>query len=90
MEVGEVRVAEDADFEKLKGLCQCNDHWKQEYNKNGTTVWTKVNDTSDFKMVRVSVFSAFYYSACVCHMYFPLFANRHWANEYGISICTSM
>jgi len=55
MEVGEVRVAEDADFEKLKGLCQCNDQWKQEYNKNSTTVWTKTNDVSDFKMVRVSI-----------------------------------
>jgi len=57
MEVGEVRVAEDADFERLKQLCRCHDGWKQDYNKNNTTVWTKVNDVSDFKMIKVrSVF----------------------------------
>ena len=55
MQVGEVRVAEDADFAKLKNLCNCHDEWKQDYNKNGTTVWTKANDVSDFKMIKVSL-----------------------------------
>jgi hypothetical protein len=54
MEVGDVRIAEDADFQKVKDMCQCHDNWKQEYNKNGTTVWTKSNDVSDFKLVKVS------------------------------------
>ena len=54
MQVGEVRVAEDADFEKLRQLCRCHDGWKQDYHKNGTTVWTKVNDVSDFKMIKVT------------------------------------
>ena len=54
MQVGEVRVAEDADFRKLKDLCTCHDDWKQEYCKNGTTAWTKANDVSDFKMIKVS------------------------------------
>lgn len=53
MQVGEVRVAEDADFEKLKHMCTCNDDWKQEINKNGVSVWTKFNDVSDFKLVKV-------------------------------------
>jgi len=53
MQVGEVRVAEDADFAKLKDLCTCHDGWRQDYNKNGTTVWTKANDVSDFKLIKV-------------------------------------
>ena len=55
MQVGEVRVAEDADFEKLKSLCRCQDGWKQDYSKNGTTVWTKANEVSDFKLIKVGV-----------------------------------
>lgn len=53
MEVGDVRIAEDADFQKVKDMCLCHDSWKQEYNKHGTTVWTKSNDVSDFKLVKV-------------------------------------
>ena len=53
MQVGEVRVAEDADFEKLKNLCHYHEDWKQEYSKNGTSIWTKVNDVSDFRMIKV-------------------------------------
>ncbi|XP_022324155.2 START domain-containing protein 10-like isoform X1 [Crassostrea virginica] len=53
MDVGEVRVAEDADFKRLKSLCDETDGWKQEYNKNNTTVSTKINELSDFQMVKV-------------------------------------
>ncbi|XP_033743458.1 START domain-containing protein 10-like [Pecten maximus] len=53
MQVGEVRVAEDADFKRLKTLCDEKDGWKQEYNKNNTCVWTKNNDVSDFKIIKV-------------------------------------
>lgn len=54
MQVGEVRVAEDADFERLRNLCRCHDDWKVEYNKNTTTVWTKSNEVSDFRMIKVN------------------------------------
>lgn len=55
MQVGEVRVAEDADFQKLRNLCLIHDEWKQEYNKNVTTVWTRSNELSDFKMIKVKI-----------------------------------
>lgn len=55
MDVGEVRVAEDADFNRLKSLCDDTNGWKQEYNKNNTTVWTKINELSEFQMVKVSI-----------------------------------
>lgn len=54
MEVGEVRVAEDNDFEVLKIYLNRNDGWELEYKKGQTLVWTRhVPDSSDFKMIRV-------------------------------------
>ncbi|ELU12780.1 hypothetical protein CAPTEDRAFT_102229 [Capitella teleta] len=53
MEVGEVRIAEDRDYSELKRMCTCHDGWKQEYQKNGITVWTKMTEVSEFKMVKV-------------------------------------
>ena len=59
MQVGEVRIAEDADFSRIKEMCTCHDGWKQEYgpknkdSKNNTTAWTKANDVSDFKLIKV-------------------------------------
>ena len=56
MEVGEVRVAEDNDFEVLKIYLNRNDGWNLEYKRGQTLVWTRhVPDTSDFKMIRVSL-----------------------------------
>lgn len=52
-QVGEVRVADDSDFKKLKALCDDTDQWKLEYQKNNTNVWTKSNDNSAFKVVKV-------------------------------------
>lgn len=68
MEVGEVRVAEDKDFELLKIYLNRNDGWKLEYDKNSIAVWTRTpvvtngkdensssrSSPSDFKMIRVS------------------------------------
>jgi hypothetical protein len=53
MQVGEVRVAEDADFEKLRTLCLVHEDWKQDYNKNTTTVWTRSSEQCDFKMIKI-------------------------------------
>ncbi|GAB1605056.1 START domain-containing protein 10-like isoform X1 [Argonauta hians] len=53
MHVGEVRVADDEDFKKLKNLCEDDDGWKLEYHKNNTFTWTKHNEICHFKLVRV-------------------------------------
>jgi len=50
---GEVKIPEDSDFMSFKNMCNQNDDWKQEVNKNQTAVWTKANDLSNFKMVKV-------------------------------------
>lgn len=54
MRLGEVRSADDDDFERLRNLCERHDDWRLDYNKSGTMVWTKANDVSDFRMVKVS------------------------------------
>ena len=53
-QAGNIKVAEDTDFEKLKNLCDENSDWKLEYQKNTTSVWTKTNEVSNFKMIKVS------------------------------------
>lgn len=53
MQVGEVRVADDEDFRKLKELCEQSDGWKLEYHKHNTHIWTKNNDLSEFKIFKV-------------------------------------
>lgn len=67
MDVGEVRVAEDADFNRLKSLCDDTNGWKQEYNKNNTTVWTKINELSEFQMVKVSILIFCQSKYFICH-----------------------
>lgn len=51
--MGEVRSADDDDFERLRNLCERHDDWRLDYNKSGTMVWTKANDVSDFRMVKI-------------------------------------
>ncbi|XP_053399940.1 START domain-containing protein 10-like [Mercenaria mercenaria] len=51
--VGDIRVADDSDFRKLKNLGDDTDNWKLEYQKNCTSVWTKNNEVSSFKIVKV-------------------------------------
>jgi hypothetical protein len=48
-----IKIADDADFARLKDLCQIHDDWSQDYHKGGTYVWTRANDVSDFNMVKV-------------------------------------
>ncbi|GFR96989.1 PCTP-like protein [Elysia marginata] len=53
VEVGKVHIPEDADFRHFKSICEDSDGWKLEVNKSQTMVWTKANELSDFKMVKV-------------------------------------
>ena len=53
MDVNEVRVAEDTDFEVLKIYLSRNDGWVLEYEKGKTSVWTRQATESEFKMIRV-------------------------------------
>ena len=54
MDVNEVRVAEDKDFEVLKIYLSRNDGWMLEYQHAQTSVWTRQAQESEFKMIRVS------------------------------------
>ena len=60
-QAGDIKVAEDVDFQKLKSLCDEAADWKLEYQKNQTTVWTKNNDVSTFKMIKVCILFDFLY-----------------------------
>ena len=53
MDLNEVRVAEDKDFEVLKIFLSRNDGWTLEYQQAKTSVWTRHTTESDFKMIRV-------------------------------------
>ena len=53
MNVNEVRVAEDKDFEVLKIYLSRNDGWMLEYQSGPTSVWTRQAPETDFKMIRV-------------------------------------
>ena len=53
MQVGEVRVAEDTDYAFFKAMCKNHEDWSSVYAKNNVFVWTKQNDVSDFKMIKV-------------------------------------
>ena len=78
MEVGEVRVAEDKDFELLKVYLNRNDGWKLEYDKNAIAVWTRTpmvssgkngnpssSSPSAFKMIRVGFPSIQVYNSSI-------------------------
>lgn len=53
MEVGVVKAADDADFDRLVSLCEIHDEWNHVYQKGLTNVWTRRNDVSDFNMVKI-------------------------------------
>jgi hypothetical protein len=53
MNVNEVRVAEDKDFDILKIYLSRNDGWMLEYERGKTAVWTRQTTETDFKMIRV-------------------------------------
>lgn len=53
MDLNEVRVADDADFLRLKQLCENHDGWDLVYSKKHLHVWTKVTPQTDFKIIKV-------------------------------------
>lgn len=53
MDIGEVRVAEDKDFEQLKKLIDLEDGWKLEYRKRMTQVWTKSTQQTNLKIIKL-------------------------------------
>ena len=56
MNVGDVRVAEDKDFEILTVYLTRNDGWNLQYEHKLTRVWTRTppeQDQNNFKMIRV-------------------------------------
>ena len=84
MQVGEVRVADDEDFRKLKELCEQTDGWKLEYHKHNTFIWTKNNDLSEFKIFKVSnvfiffLIFTFSWGVCVCvYIYIYIYIYIH-------------
>ena len=56
MNLNEVRVAEDKDFEVLKIYLSRNDGWNLNYERGKTAVWTRQAPESEFSMIRVSDF----------------------------------
>ena len=57
MNVGEVRKAEEKDFQILKShLTNCDDEWTLEYEKKDVKVWTKLppkEQNTNFKLIKV-------------------------------------
>lgn len=53
--LGEVKVPCDQDFEEVKKLTTDDTDWTVEYSKNNIKAWTKRNDLSSFKMIKVRV-----------------------------------
>ena len=57
MNVGEVRKAEDKDFQILKShLSSTSDEWTLEYERKDTKVWTKLppkEQNTNFKLIKV-------------------------------------
>ena len=68
MEVGNVKIAEDKDFEKLKKLYDDNNDWRLDYNKPDLSVWTKTVPGISFRMVKVNLFEYKYSLASITYI----------------------
>lgn len=57
MNVGEIRIATERDFEVLKRSLYENDGWSIEYEDMPTTVWTRIppQEDTNFKMIKVII-----------------------------------
>ncbi|XP_043233063.1 START domain-containing protein 10-like [Amphibalanus amphitrite] len=53
MRLGEVRIAEDKDFEELVALADQHDGWKVEFSNKSLNVWSRDTNSDTSKMVKV-------------------------------------
>ena len=53
LQLGEIRVATDADFDYFVHLAECHDNWTKKLDKNGLIVWQKETGHSTIKMAKV-------------------------------------
>ncbi|XP_037079164.1 START domain-containing protein 10-like [Pollicipes pollicipes] len=65
MRLGEVRVADDHDFEELSYAVDNLDGWKLEYFHAPSKVWVKHSDNTDFHMIKVKTMFSDVDAACV-------------------------
>jgi len=54
MEVGEIKIAEDSDFQHFRKIIDNHEDWEMNYSRDDTKVWTKSVPGIEFKMVKVS------------------------------------
>jgi hypothetical protein len=51
--LGQVLFPTDEDYKYVQNLCQNDQGWTLDYEKNNTKVWTKKNELSPFHMIRL-------------------------------------
>lgn len=56
MNVNEVKLSTDEDFDKFYSLIHEEDNWVVKYNKNNTKVCSKWTDASRIKMIKVDFY----------------------------------
>lgn len=52
MKLGEVKMPTDEDFQHVRRLCESDEGWLQQYNKNNIRVWMKKSDMCAFHMIK--------------------------------------
>lgn len=55
MDVGEIKIAEDSDFQHFRKIIDNHADWELNYSRDDTKVWTKSVPGIEFKMVKVLI-----------------------------------
>ena len=91
MQVGEVKCAEDVDFERLKLLCRCQEKLETRLQQTQHNSLLKSNDVSDFKVIKVSLdldlpvdFDLSF--EVPLHSEFPLLLGQHYYSTISFSL----
>ena len=53
LKLGEVKLPCDDDFNYIKNICEQDQGWNLEYNKNKIRVFTQKNELSSFNMLKL-------------------------------------